>query len=221
LLDSPPSVDSTGDFLTLVSLRDPANISPNPAARAASPTPSSTSTATSPVFSVTSTASVASPSPTKCLRLDSLFNTRRGYHIPLVSLTERKHGTLHDAPPAPTPVSLGPADWRSWLGGLVGLGSVTGGQIDALCTWWSSLRSVSFLMYVLKWRVLTGLYRRRNLNPTIHKRVTPSGKRGRARRGRRPRQLPAQRIIYTIDYTLLLQNEGRWLAHLFIAHANS
>jgi len=47
---------------------------------------------------------------------------------------ERKDGSQHNAPPAPVPVSLGPADWRSWLGGLVGSGSVTGDEIDALCT---------------------------------------------------------------------------------------
>ena len=135
-LDSPPSVDTTGDFLTLVPLRDPATTPSTPTARAASPTPSSTSAATSLVLSMRSTASVAAPSPAKCLRLDTLFNTRRGYHIPLVSLTERKDDTQqHDVPPAPVPVSLGPADWKSWLGGLVvGSASVTGDQIDALCT---------------------------------------------------------------------------------------
>jgi hypothetical protein len=138
---SPPSVDPTGDLLTLVPLRDPANITAAPAARAASPTPSSTSTAVHSVLSTTttstaatSTTGVASSSPAKCLRFDSLFNMRRGYHIPLVSLTERKDGSQHNAPPAPSPVSLGPADWRSWLGGLVGSASVTGDEIDALCT---------------------------------------------------------------------------------------
>jgi len=73
-------------------------------------------------------------SPVKCLRLDSLFNIRRGHHVPLVSLTERKDGAQPTAPAAPAPVSLGPADWRSWLGGLVGSKAVTGDQIDALCT---------------------------------------------------------------------------------------
>ena len=138
---SPPSVDSTGDLLTLVPLRDPANITAAPAARAASPTPSSTSTAAHSVLSATTTSTAAtsttnlvSPSPAKRLRLDSVFDTRRGYHIPLVSLTERKDGLQHNAPPAPMPVSLGPADWRSWLGGLVGSRSVTGDEIDALCT---------------------------------------------------------------------------------------
>lgn len=53
--------------------------------------------------------------------------------MPLVSLTERKDGTQSTAPPAPAPVSLGPAGWRSWLGGLVGSKAVTGDQIDALC----------------------------------------------------------------------------------------
>ncbi|KAF8506641.1 lethal giant larvae like, C-terminal-domain-containing protein [Russula emetica] len=106
----PLSVDFTGDFLTLVPLRDPANTSPAPSA-----------------------AVVGSPSSANCLRLDTLLNIRRGYHIPLVSLTERKDDTQqHDVPPAPTPVSLGPADWKSWLGGLVGSASVTGDQIDAL-----------------------------------------------------------------------------------------
>jgi syntaxin-binding protein 5 len=53
--------------------------------------------------------------------------------VPLVSLTERKDGTEHGTPPAPAPVSLGPADWRTWLGGLVGSGSITGDQMHALC----------------------------------------------------------------------------------------
>jgi hypothetical protein len=134
LFDSPPSVDSTGDFLTLVPLSNPATTSPTPTARGVSPTPSSTSASKSTVLSATSTAVVAPQSPAKCLRLDSLFNTRRGYHIPLVSLTGRKDGAQYDAPAAPAPVSLGPADWRSWLGGIVGTGCVTGDQIDALCT---------------------------------------------------------------------------------------
>ena len=127
-------MDSTGDFLTLVPLHDPAKTSPAPSAGATSPTPSSTSAATS-LLSIKSTAVVESPPSAKCLRLDTLFNTRRGYHIPIVSLTERKDDTQqHDVPPAPAPVSLGPADWKSWLGGLVGSASVTGDQIDALCT---------------------------------------------------------------------------------------
>ncbi|KAI0003744.1 lethal giant larvae like, C-terminal-domain-containing protein [Russula compacta] len=90
--------------------------------------------ATTTSASTTATAGNASPSPARRLHLDSLFNTRRGYHVPLVSLTERKDGAQHNAPPAPTPVNLGPADsdWRSWLGGLVGSGNVTGDQIDAL-----------------------------------------------------------------------------------------
>ena len=134
-------MDSTGDFLTLVPLRDrdPANASPAPSSCATSPAPSSISAATSPILSVKSTAVVASPSSPKSLRLNTLFNIRRGYHVPLVSLTERKDDTQqHDVPPAPAPVSLGPAaDWMSWLGGLVGSAtSVTGDQIDALCTWW-------------------------------------------------------------------------------------
>ena len=131
-------MDSTGDFLTLVPLLDTVNIP-------ASPTPSSTGTTARSVLSatttntaVTSTAGVAS-SPARRLRLDSLFNTRRGYHVPLVSLTVRKDGSQHTAPPAPAPVSLGPADWRSWLGGLVGSGSTTGDEIDILCMWTRSL----------------------------------------------------------------------------------
>lgn len=136
-------MDSTGDLLTLVPLCDPAYTTTTPTARAASPTPS-TSTATHSVLSATmtntnatATAGIASPSPARRLHLDSLFNTRRGYHVPLVSLTERKDGAQHNAPPAPTPVNLGPADsdWRSWLGGLVGSSNVTGDQIDALCMW--------------------------------------------------------------------------------------
>jgi len=125
-------VDFTGDLLTLVPLLDTANTTTSPAARAASPTPSSASTTARSVLSATSTVGVASLSPARCLRLDSLFNTRRGYHIPLVSLTERKDGSQHTAPLAPAPVSLGPADWRSWLGGLVGSGSVTGDEIDTI-----------------------------------------------------------------------------------------
>jgi len=126
-------VDSTGDFLTVVPLRDSATTSPTPAARAASPTSSPTKAATSPVLSTKSTTTVTSPSPAKCLRLDTLFNIRRGYHIPLVSLTERKDDAQqHNVPTAPAPVSLGPEDWKSWIGGLVGSASVTGDQIDAL-----------------------------------------------------------------------------------------
>ncbi|KAI0257073.1 hypothetical protein BJV78DRAFT_1277663 [Lactifluus subvellereus] len=132
----PPSVDSTGDLLTLIPLHDPSAVRP---ARAASPTPSSSSTAAPSIFSVvttntaaTSSTGVASQSPAKSLRLDSLFATRRGYHVPLVSLMECKDGTERSTLPAPAPVSLGPADWRSLLGGLVGPGSVTGDQIDVL-----------------------------------------------------------------------------------------
>ncbi|KAH9081593.1 lethal giant larvae like, C-terminal-domain-containing protein [Lactarius deliciosus] len=132
----PPSVDHTGDFLTLVPLHD---ITHTPALRAASPTPSQTSAAAVSILSSktastapsTTTADPMPLSPVK-LRLDSLFNIRRGYHVPLVSLTERKDGAQPAAPPAPAPVSLGPADWRSWLGGLVGSKVVTGDQIDAL-----------------------------------------------------------------------------------------
>jgi hypothetical protein len=156
------------------------------------------------------------------LRLDTLFNIRRGYHIPLVSLTERKDDTQqHDVPPAPAPVSLGPADWKSWLGGLVGSASVTGDQIDALCTWWcwSSLHpSNAFLslakfgsdvvLFGFQWPVLIGLSRR-NLNHALHRGVIPSGKQDRARRERRPHLLNAQIIIYTIDCTPLLRNAGR------------
>ncbi|KAH9044417.1 lethal giant larvae like, C-terminal-domain-containing protein [Lactarius pseudohatsudake] len=133
----PPSVDHTGDFLTLVPLHD---IAHTPALRAASPTPSQTSAAAVSILSSktastapsTTTADSIPLSPVECLRLDSLFNIRRGYHVPLVSLTERKNSAQPTAPPAPAPVSLGPADWRSWLGGLVGSKVVTGDQIDAL-----------------------------------------------------------------------------------------
>ena len=136
-------MDTTGDLLTLIPLHDTTHTPASPPhARAASPAPSQTSAATVSVLS-SKTASTAPSttaadsiplSPVKCLRLDSLFNIRRGYHVPLVSLTERKDGTQSTAPPAPAPVSLGPADWRSWLGGLVGSKAVTGDQIDALCT---------------------------------------------------------------------------------------
>ena len=188
-------MDSTGDFLTLVPLHDPANTSPAPSTRATSSTTSSINAATSSVLSTKSTAVVGSPSPAKCLRLDTLFNIRRGYHIPLVSLTERKDDTQqHDVPPAPAPVSLGPADWKSWLGGLVGLASVTGDQIDALCTWWcwsSSLGKFGsdVVPFGFQWPVLIGLSRR-NLNHVLH-RVIPSGKQDRARRRRRPHLLHA------------------------------
>src|SRR6266478_1103540 len=78
---------------------------------------------------------------------------------------------------------------------------------------------VSF--FGLQWPVLIGLSRR-NQHPALHRWVTPSGKRDRARRRRRPHQLHAQRTIYTTDYTLLLQNAGKWLAPSFylFAHAN-
>ncbi|KAF8506639.1 hypothetical protein F5888DRAFT_1644055 [Russula emetica] len=95
---------------------------PASSARATSPTPSSISVATSPVLSK-STAVVGSPSSANCLCPDTLFNIRRGYHIPLVFLTERKDDSdtqEHDVPPAPAPVSLDPADWKSWLGGWTG-----------------------------------------------------------------------------------------------------
>ncbi|KAH9178656.1 lethal giant larvae like, C-terminal-domain-containing protein [Lactarius sanguifluus] len=115
------------------------DIAHTPALRAASPTPSQTSAAAVSILS--SKAASTAPSITTAdsmplspvkLRLDSLFNIRRGYHVPLVSLTERKDGAQPTAPPAPAPVGLGPADWRSWLGGLVGSKVVTGDQIDAL-----------------------------------------------------------------------------------------
>ncbi|KAF8274032.1 lethal giant larvae like, C-terminal-domain-containing protein [Lactarius quietus] len=137
----PPSVDHTGDLLTLVPLRDATHTPATPPqARAASPAPSQTSASAVSILSSktastapsTTTANSIPLSPIKCLRLDSLFNIRRGHHVPLVSLTERKDGTQRSAPPAPAPVSLGPADWRSWLGGLVGSKAVTGDQIDAL-----------------------------------------------------------------------------------------
>jgi hypothetical protein len=138
-------MDSTGDLLTLVPLHDSAYTSAVPLAPA-SPTPSSTSTVARSVISVTttdtaatSTTSVAVQSPAKRLRLDSFFNTRRGYHVPLVSLVERKDNTERTTPPAPAPVSLGPADWRTWLGGLVGSGNVTGDQIDALCMYFTCI----------------------------------------------------------------------------------
>ena len=195
-------MDPTGDFLTLIPLRDPAVTSPSPSARATSPTPSSTSAAASSVLSMKSTPVVGSPSPIKCLRLETLFNTRRGYHVPVVSLTERKDDTQqHDVPPAPAPVSLGPADWMSWLGGLVGSASVTGDQIDALCTWWcwSTLQSNAFLslanlvlmivLFGFQWPVLIGLSRR-NLNHALHRGIL-SGKQARARRGRQPHLLHA------------------------------
>ncbi|KAI9462922.1 lethal giant larvae like, C-terminal-domain-containing protein [Russula earlei] len=131
-----PSVDSSGDLLTLIPLHDPVKTSSVPAAHTTSPTPASTSTATRSVSATNTTATftvgIAPPSPAKRLRLDTLFNIRRGYHVPLVSLTERKDGAQHNVPPAPAPVSLGPDDWRSWFGGLVGSTSVTGDQIDAL-----------------------------------------------------------------------------------------
>jgi len=133
-------VDSTGDLLTLVCLRDPANTPTAPAAGATSPTPSSAArsapSATTTNTAATSAVGVASLSPAKRLRLDTLFNIRRGHHVPLVSLTERKDdGAQLNVPSAPVPVSLGPEDWRTWLGGLVGLSNVTGDQVDALCMW--------------------------------------------------------------------------------------
>ena len=219
----------------VIPLRDPANTSPAPSARATSPTPSSISAATSPVLSINSTAVVGSPAPAKCLRLDTLFNTRRGYHIPLVSLTERKDDTQqHDVPPAPAPVSLGPADWKSWLGGLVGSASVTGDQIDALCTWvvlvivtsiqylffpWKNL-VLMLVLFGFQWPALIGLSRR-NLNHVLHRGVIPSGKQDRARRGRQPHLLLAQIAIYTINCTPLLRNAGGWLAPPYsFTHAN-
>lgn len=75
--------------------------------------------------------------PIRRAHLHTLFDVRRGYHTPLVALTERADGTTGTVPPQPQPVSIGPAGLlstaSSWFGGLVGQGSVSGDQIDALC----------------------------------------------------------------------------------------
>ncbi|THH21204.1 hypothetical protein EW146_g293 [Bondarzewia mesenterica] len=75
-------------------------------------------------------------SPIRRIHLHTLFNVRRGYHTPLVSLTERADGTSKTVPAQPQPVSIGPAGLLSvagsWLGGLVGQGSMSGDQIDTL-----------------------------------------------------------------------------------------
>ncbi|KAI0275129.1 hypothetical protein BC834DRAFT_965566 [Gloeopeniophorella convolvens] len=116
-----PSLDRTGDLLTIVPLHTPAanaNTSTH-AARASSPTPSAGSTAARSVRSTATAPAPAPPaSPARRLRLDTLFNVRRGYHTPLASLTARRDGGIPQPPPAPAPVGLGPAGWRAWLGGL-------------------------------------------------------------------------------------------------------
>jgi hypothetical protein len=230
-------VDSTGDFLTLVPLHDPAYTSAAPPARAASPTPSSSSTAARSVFSITttntaatSTTGVASQSPAKRLCLDSLFNTRRGYHVPLVSLAERIDGTKRSTPPAPVPVSLGPSDWRSWLGGLVSSGSVTGDQIDALCMYSPCILCFGYYalckaadelaLILLQWPARIDLFQK-NLSPVLNPLVTPSGKQGPARQGQRPHQVSARRAICTTDCTRLYRSAGKVFIVLFWDDANN
>ncbi|KAA1468094.1 hypothetical protein DENSPDRAFT_833291 [Dentipellis sp. KUC8613] len=106
-----PSPDITGDFITSTPLITRAPSSP-------------TSSSQQPP---------AQPSPIRRLHLHTLFNQRRGYHTPLVSLVERQDGSgVHSVPAQPQPVSVGPAGLLAWLGGLVGQGAVNGAQIDAL-----------------------------------------------------------------------------------------
>lgn len=83
-----------------------------------------------------------SPSPhtsTISAVLDSFFSTKRGYHDPKVSLTERKDGICLKVPSQPQPVDLGPAGILAGagalLGGLMGTGAPTGVQIDTLREW--------------------------------------------------------------------------------------
>ncbi|KAI0319430.1 lethal giant larvae like, C-terminal-domain-containing protein [Amylostereum chailletii] len=100
---SPPSFDTAGDILTLIS----------------------------------ASTSGTSPAPARRMVLDTFFNVRRGYYTPIVSLIERRDGGNPSVAAQPYPVSMGPSGWLSgaagaWLGGLVGTGSMTGAQIDAL-----------------------------------------------------------------------------------------
>ncbi|KAI0046614.1 hypothetical protein FA95DRAFT_1582978 [Auriscalpium vulgare] len=138
----PPSLDSTGDFVTVTPLRTtPASLRPP---RAASPTPSSASRSShspSRASSISSahlpSVSLPPPGPARLTRLDTLFNVRRGYHVPLVALSDRRDGQpLPPVPPQPLAISAGPAGWLSaagsWFGGMVGTGSVSGDQIDAM-----------------------------------------------------------------------------------------
>ncbi|KAI0059493.1 hypothetical protein BV25DRAFT_1918512 [Artomyces pyxidatus] len=138
-----PTLDPSGDFLSLTPLHPPRqpsvrSLSPPPAAkRSLSPAPSLSS-----VASLVSRAAPAYERPARSIvrniHLDTLFNVRRGYHTPVVSLTERTSGAGPSMPPQPQPVELGPAGWLStagsWLGGLgvAAMGSVSGDQIDAL-----------------------------------------------------------------------------------------
>lgn len=78
----------------------------------------------------------AKTSPASGIVLDTMFNVRRGYYDPKVSLTERQDGSVPKVPPQPQPTSLGPAGILSGaeaiLGGLMGTGAPTGAQIDAI-----------------------------------------------------------------------------------------
>lgn len=74
-------------------------------------------------------------SPVIAMHINTLFNIRRAYHVPLVSLTEG-YAAGKPIPPQPQPVGLGPAGLFSGLAWLVGQAeaAMTGDQVDALRT---------------------------------------------------------------------------------------
>ncbi|TFY82005.1 hypothetical protein EWM64_g2007 [Hericium alpestre] len=112
----PVSPDATGDFLTITPLLN-------------------RTSASASIYSDSSKQSSLLPpsSPIHRMHLLTLFDIRRGYHTPLVSLVEHQDGSTVDAVPAqPQPVSMAPAGLLTWLGGLVGQGAVRGDEIDAL-----------------------------------------------------------------------------------------
>ena len=133
--------------------------------------------------------------------LDTLFDVRRGYYDPKISLTERRDGTVQKVPPQPQPVSLGPAGILAGagalLGGLMGMGALTGAQIDSLreCTPLGTSTKSSAHECSIKSQDRIGPYQRRDLY-LGHSRVdTPNGPQ--TRRGPPRPPPPKHRADYT------------------------
>jgi syntaxin-binding protein 5 len=78
--------------------------------------------------------------------LSSLFNIRRAYDLPDVDFAS----TSREVPNQPKPVSAGPpsllSETWSWFGGV---GSMTGEQVDALCTFRKILIRMILILWVL------------------------------------------------------------------------